>query len=92
MEARAAANAIAAFLNGETANLPNPFVEYQTYCERGQDVIQTLIDTFWQHPLAFGYMVHVEFVDEMIDMFAGRVYQEEPTPGVLAMRKLLATH
>lgn len=89
-EGKLAAQAIRDYLHGETAEQANPFAAYQMRCEQGQEVIQTMIDTFWQHSLAFGYMVHLKYVDEMIDMFAGRVYHDLPTPGVRAMRKLLA--
>ncbi len=87
-EGRMVAQAIAQYLDQPTTL--NPFFHYQTCAESGQDVIQALIDAFWNHPLGFGYLAHVQHVEEMIDLFAGRVYLDEPTPGVLAMRSLAA--
>nr|VFJ54472.1 MAG: Dehydrogenase (flavoprotein) [Candidatus Kentron sp. FW] len=89
-EGRMAAEAIKRYLNGENRDAANPFADYQIVCERGQDVAQSLIDTFWSHPLAFGYFVHVRYVDDCINMFSGRVYEEEASPGLIAMRELNA--
>nr|VFJ75647.1 MAG: Dehydrogenase (flavoprotein) [Candidatus Kentron sp. FW] len=87
-EGRMASEAIKRYLEGETRGEPNPFMDYQRICERGQDVIQSLIDAFWSQPLAFGYFVHVRHTEDCINMFSGRVYGEEPSPGLVAMREL----
>jgi len=52
------------------------------------DTIQELIDAFWNEPLAFAVYVHSRHKADCIDMFAGRVYMNEPSPGLLAFRKL----
>ncbi len=88
-EARMVSEAIARYLNGDGRDAVNPFAAYQRRSELGQGVVQSLIDAFWNRPLAFGFFVHVRYVEDCIDMFAGRIYEEEPSPGLVAMRKLL---
>jgi len=50
-----------------------------------------VIDAFWEHPLAFALCVHERYREQMIDMFAGRVYEHEnqPSPALYAFRRLL---
>ena len=91
-EAKMASEAIAAYLNGETRNAENPFLEYQNISERGQDIIQDLIDCFWEQPFAFAFIVHTRYTEDIIDIFAGRIYMDEPSPGLQAVRKVLAHH
>ncbi len=88
-EAQQAAPAIAAFLNGETSHLPDPFAAYAHRVDSGQDLIQDLIDAFWDHPLAFAFFVHKRYREDFIDLFAGRIYDEEIKPGSLAIKKIL---
>ena len=87
-EAQMAAEAIATYLGNPNVNGDNPFASYQERAENGQDVIQSLVDAFWNRPLAFGFLVHSRHVEEFVDLFAGRVYFDHPTPGLLDMRKL----
>lgn len=87
-EAEIAAGAVEAFLGGAHHDQPNPFADYERYCNHGMDTIQDLIDAFWTQPLAFAVFVHSRYTDDCIDMFAGRVYMDEPSPGLLAFRKL----
>ena len=82
-----AAEAIANYLDS-SKQTANPFAAYEECAEGGQDVIQTLIDAFWNHPLAFGFLVHQRHVDDFIDLFAGRVYLDEPNSGLLDMYEL----
>ena len=90
-EAQFAAPAVCAYLEGAGRDLPNPFARHQLFCEKGIDVLEDVVDTFWEHPLAFALCVHERYRDQMIDMFAGRVYEHEnqPSPALLAFRKLL---
>lgn len=90
-EAQFAAPAVRAYLNGEGRDLPNPFVHHQLFCEKGIDVLEDVIDTFWEHPFAFSLCVHNRYREQMIDMFAGRVYEHEqqPSPAIQSFRKLL---
>ncbi len=71
-----------------TEYLPNPFADYQRPCDRGQDNVQDLIDAFWEHPYAFSMLAHHRYPEDIIHMFAGRVYKETPLPGLLAMRSI----
>ncbi len=64
------------------------FAHYERLCDRGQDNVQELIDAFWEHPYAFSMLAHHRYPDDVIHMFAGRVYNETPLPGLLAMRSI----
>ncbi|HRI63330.1 MAG TPA: tryptophan 7-halogenase [Polyangium sp.] len=90
-EAQFAAPAVCAYLAGEGRALPNPFARHQLFVEKGIDVLEDVIDTFWEHPLAFALCVHERYREQMIDMFAGRVYEHEnqPSPALHAFRRLL---
>lgn len=88
-EARLASEAIKKYLSGETAQKENPLAAYQELTEKGQDVIQSLLDSFWNHPFAFAFFTHSRYRQDIIDIFAGRIYREEPSPGLIAMRKLV---
>ena len=59
----------------EGANLdkPNPFADHQLFCEKGIDVLEDVIDSFWEHPLSFAYCVYSRYTEYMTDMFAGRI-------------------
>lgn len=87
-EAHEAAGQVAQYLEGTDPS--NPFAAYQQRCEQGMDVIQDMIDAFWSHPLGFAYLVHSKYREDCIDMFAGRVYMDTPSPGLLALRALNA--
>lgn len=90
-EAQLAAPTVAAYLAGEGRDLPNPFARHQLFCEKGIDIMEDVIDTFWEYPVAFGFCVQDRYPDTMIDMFAGRVYESEnqPSPAIRAFRDLL---
>src|SRR6266702_3122322 len=87
-EAEYAAASIASFFAGSKRDQPNPFADYQRVCDRGQDSVQELIDAFWQHPYAFKLLAHHRYPEDVIHMFAGRVYEETPLPGLVAMRAI----
>jgi flavin-dependent dehydrogenase len=92
-EAGYAAGAIEGWLQGVGRDDPNPFHDYMIEVEKGIDVLEDMIDTFWENPLAFAVMVHRKFRDPMIDVFSGRIYEGMPTVGMdgamTAFRKLL---
>ncbi len=90
-EARLAAPRIRAYLNGEGRDAPNPFASYQLYVEKGIDVLEDMLDGFWEQPMAFAICVHHRYRDLMTDIFAGRVYdhQRQPTAAVTDFRELL---
>ena len=88
-EARRASSDIVEYLGGARRDDANPFADFQAYAQRGQDVIQSLVDCFWGEPLAFGFMITKKHRDDLIDLFAGRIYGEgEPSAGLCALRRL----
>lgn len=90
-EGKLAADAIAGYLlDGVGQDQENPFAEYERYCELGMNTIQDVLDCFWEQPTAFAFFVHSRYVDDFIDLFAGRVYQEQPSRGLQAVRKVNA--
>jgi len=94
-EAEISSRWILRYLDGKLNGAHNPFQDYQEYVDRAQDIIQTLMDCFWGFPLAFLRLVHAPATwDQMIDMFAGRLYGDVPQQSTVlqAMRKLLAEH
>lgn len=88
-EASLAAPAVKSYLGGEGRDHANPFADYQICCEKGMDVFEDIIDSFWEHPLAFTFAVHRRYTDSLIDVFAGRVHERQPSAGTTALRKLL---
>jgi len=76
-DAEFAAQAVVQCFSGETKNHENPFAEYQARSERGQDIIQDLVDVFWERPLLFVILVHHRHREGMIDMFAGRIFSDD---------------
>lgn len=90
-EASLAADAIDAYLHdGHGRDLENPFAEYQDYCELGMDTIQEVLDCFWSSPISFAFFAHSRYNEDFIDIFAGRIYQKEPSRGLQAVRKVNA--
>lgn len=93
-EASFVAPAVADYLNGKNRDMANPFADHQLFCEKGIDVLEDVLDAFWENPLAFALFVHQRYTEFMIDMFAGRIYEHEHQPSVaaVAFRKLLGRH
>ena len=81
-EAEFAAPAVKAWLEGKNRDSENPFADYQLFCEKGIDVLEDLLDAFWEHPFAFSVCVHDRYRDLLTDTFAGRVYEHENQPNV----------
>ncbi len=88
-EGQLAAPQVKAYLNGERRDQPNPFADHQLYCEKGIDVLEDLIDCFWERPMAFALLVYTRYKDYITDMFATRIYDHQPSPALDAFRKLL---
>ena len=90
-EAQFAAPAIKAYLEGADRDALNPFARHQLFCEKGIDVLEDVLDSFWEHPAAFALFVYLRYPEFMTDMFAGRIYETErqPSPALFAFRKLL---
>jgi hypothetical protein len=54
------------------------------------NVVQDLMDSFWANPLGWGYLLHfTEHRGEILDILGGRIYDEEPLEGLLAMRRII---
>jgi flavin-dependent dehydrogenase len=85
-EAYLAVPAIADYLGKGCAEGENPFAEHQAKCEAGIDVIQDLMDAFWEKPLGFALVLHQKYTDDIIDIFAGRIYAKDVSPGLRAIR------
>ncbi len=90
-EAEYSADAIAKYLAGEGRDAENPFAAYERYADRAQDIIQTMLDCFWEFPLNFQRFAHWTHKEEIVDLFAGRLYGEavHEYDSVKRMRKLL---
>jgi flavin-dependent dehydrogenase len=77
------------YLNGQNRDVERPFTAYQLFCEKGIDILEDVLDSFWEYPLAFALLVHARYPEHMTDMFAGRIYERQPSPALDAFRKLL---
>lgn len=55
-EAQLAAPEIKAYLDGANRDADNPFADHQLRCEQGADVLEDMIDLFWEQPLAFALL------------------------------------
>ena len=90
-EAQFAAPVIREYLGGRNRDDANPFAEHQLLCEKGIDVLEDVLDSFWEHPLPFAWSVHAQYTEHMTDMLAGRIYPHERQPSVAlaSFRKLL---
>lgn len=93
-EAEYSADAIAGFLAGENRDAENPFAAYNRYADRAQDIIQTMLDCFWEFPLPFQRFAHWTHQEEIVDLFAGRIYGDpvHEYDSVKRMRHLLDSH
>jgi flavin-dependent dehydrogenase len=88
-EGQFAAPLIREYLGGKNRDAKNPFGEYQLFAEQGIDILEDVLDCFWENPFAFAMFVHTRYTEHMTDMFAGRIYEHQPSPALFAFRKLL---
>jgi FADH2-dependent halogenase len=91
-EADLAIQAIVDHLGQEKRMTDSSFLEYSRICDIGMNSVQDLIDAFWNNPLAFTFAAHHKHKDDIIDLFAGRIYAEKPSKGLLALRKINEVH
>lgn len=91
-EAEMAAQAVTQYFAGENRDAANPFAAFEQTTMQGQNIVQDLVDCFWDFPFQFAYLVHHKHPLDIIDCFAGRLYgdEQQDLPGVKSMRKLLA--
>jgi flavin-dependent dehydrogenase len=90
-EAREAAGVIRAYLAGEARDTGHPFGAFERWADRGLDRAQTMLDGFWETTFYFGMLVR-KFEDNFIDLFAGRLWDDDEYPAIVAMRERLANH
>src|SRR5947199_6134792 len=90
-EAEFAVPHVLAYLGGKGRDLAKRFAEHMLFCERGTEYLEVMVDLFWGQSFAFASFVHFRYRDQMINAFAGRVYESEhqPSPAILAFRKML---
>jgi flavin-dependent dehydrogenase len=88
-EAQFVAPLVKEYLAGGRRDGPNPFADYQLFCEKGIDILEDTLDLFWERPFAFAICVHRRYTDYMTDVFAGRIYERQPSPPLLAFRRML---
>lgn len=79
------------YLEGKNRDQENPFDELQRFIEKGTDNLEDMVDLFWEQPFAFATFVHHRYRDQLIDAFAGRIYESEhqPSPAIKVFRKML---
>ena len=88
-EGREAAERIAEDI-ANPSDAENPFLPHQERCDSAQDIIQTMLDAFWEYPLAFSlYLKAKKYREGFIDIFAGRVYAGQAHEGIIALKALL---
>jgi flavin-dependent dehydrogenase len=87
-EAQAASNAVKDYLNGKGRDDDQPFAAYEIERERGIDVVEDMMDAFWEYPFPFAKIVH-DHRDEMTDIFAGRLWERQPSAALKKLRGLL---
>lgn len=90
-EAEYSSQAVHDYLAGQNREVENPFAAYERFASRGQDIIQTMLDCFWEFPLQFQRFAHWTHQEEIIDLFAGRIYGDavHDYDSVKRMRRLL---
>jgi FADH2-dependent halogenase len=87
-EAEAAAQATKDYLGGKGRDEADPFAEYRVERERGTDIVEDMMDAFWEYPLPFATIVRSD-EDEMTDIIAGRLWDRQPSTATMKLRKLL---
>ena len=77
------------YLDGKRRDAKSPFEDHMLRVERGLDMLEDLIDTFWENPLVFSMFIHMSHREDIIDVLSGRVLDVDANPGVVACRDLL---
>jgi flavin-dependent dehydrogenase len=80
-EAGLAADAAAGYLEGKGRDSADPFRDYVLHVETAIDILEDVLDTFWENPLGFAVLVHKGFREPVIDVFAGRIFNGMPHRG-----------
>jgi flavin-dependent dehydrogenase len=87
-EARQAANAVKGYLDGKGRDDARPFADYEIELEQGIDIVEDMMDAFWEYPFGFAGVVRGH-TDEMTDIFAGRLWERQPNIAITKLRKML---
>jgi flavin-dependent dehydrogenase len=77
------------YLDGKNRDDANPFRDWSIFAEKAIDVLEDVLDCFWEQPFAFAQFVHARYRPLMMDVFAGRVFERQPSLAVDAFRRLL---
>lgn len=85
-EAQRAAEAVSESF--EDGDVDGAAERYQAGCDVGLERFQHLIDAFWNNPLGFAVLVHQRYPEDLIDLFAGRVYDDMDSPGMQDLRSI----
>jgi 1H-pyrrole-2-carbonyl-[peptidyl-carrier protein] brominase len=91
MEGKVAADLVRRYLDGELPDDDRPFAEFEEFAAKGVDVAQTFLDGFWDTTLQFGFLMR-EYEEDFVDLFAGRVWEDDEYAAVAEMRARLAEH
>lgn len=89
IEAEYAAKAILACSQTDYSKWSPIHEGYMQTTTQAQDVIQDMLSYFWKHPWGFANMAHQRYIDEFLEIFAGRIYEKKPGEGLLSIRKTL---
>lgn len=76
------------YLAGKGRDEADPFAEYRRTVEQAIDVGEDMLDAFWEHPIMFAMYVR-SHQGEMIDLFAGRFWQRQPSLPTERFRRML---
>jgi flavin-dependent dehydrogenase len=88
-EAQGAATAVKGYLEGANRDAQNPFAEHQLRGEKSVDVMEDMIDLFWERPLTFAGFVHKYYREMILDIFAGRTVEGQPSEATSTIRRIL---
>ena len=87
-EAKKVAATVKGYFEGKGRDDDNPFAAHALNVEQGIDVVEDMMDTFWEHPFSFARVIYTQ-LDEMIDIFAGRLWERQPSAALTKMRRML---
>lgn len=90
-EAQIAAQAIADALALDIPRAAVRMKAYEALATGAQDRVETLIDTFWNYPLAFLKLARFDRPNDISELFSGRIYDPKAAdlPAMQMMQKLL---
>jgi len=92
-EGEFAADRIAQLLSGEIKTNGNPFADFESLCDEGNEVVEDVIGVLWEYPLAFQRIFTWRDTVPSLDLLSGIIYGQAAAtnPARIAIRKLMAT-